>query len=130
MVLHCNVGVERIQKSLLLWTMIDLLLGIIVARCFEMTDIGILRIVLMILANQGVTMNLVATTEITTTMIDILVILGNAKGISMIIKIGIQRIIWNREIAEPIVAQTGIVEILQEKLVKGITRIRKITTIT
>lgn len=84
----------------------------------------------MILANQGVTMNLVATTEITTTMIDILVILGNAKGISMIIKIGIQRIIWNREIAEPIVAQTGIVEILQEKLVKGITRIRKITTIT
>lgn len=68
--------------------MIELHLEIIVALYFEMIDIVILHIDLMTYAKQAdITMNILAIVEITIMMIDILVILGNAKDTLMIIRI-------------------------------------------
>lgn len=69
--------------------MIELHLEIIVALYFEMIDIVILHIDLMTYAKQAdIMMNILAIVEITIMMIDILVILGNAKDTLMIIRIG------------------------------------------
>lgn len=68
--------------------MIELHLEIIVALYFEMIDIVILHIDLMTYAKQAdIMMNILAIVEITIMMIDILVILGNAKDTLMIIRI-------------------------------------------
>lgn len=68
--------------------MIELHLEIIVALYFEMIDIVILHIDLMTYAKQAdITMNILAIVEITIMMIDILVILGNAKDTLMITRI-------------------------------------------